>query len=271
MTSVRTVVNTTYVKFNKMYEPYPRVNTSSETKTSHRDVDTSNGPDIQQPKIGWKTFPVCKKLGTVDRKPMGLASSVKVQIRACSNTLAGETSAQNTVLHQRADKDLDGDQGAVGQRGNKGGNTLCRKLCFSNLSSGKERRGAETGNKSEVPEFLCENRTFQDGRSTHISPPHPAKRLDDKNGLEGCILSSSNPPGEPTPPPVSMGRQNLSITVSPISTDISPQGLLKGDEACGGNPQAYGNSSSDIPRRPLDTALGEGRADTVHSFNFTTV
>ena len=102
---------------------------------------------------------------------MGLASSVRVQIRACSNTLAGETSAQNTVLHRGADKDLDGDQGAVGQRGNNGGNTLCKKLCFSNLS----KEGAETGNKSEVPEFLCEDRTFQDGRSTHIAPPHPAK------------------------------------------------------------------------------------------------
>ena len=106
---------------------------------------------------------------------MGLAGSVRVLVRACSNTLAGKASAQNTVLHRGADKDLDGDQGAVGQRGNKGGNTLCRKLCFSNLSSVKERGGAETGNKSEVPEFLCGDRTFQDGRSTYIAPRHPAK------------------------------------------------------------------------------------------------
>ena len=30
---------------------------------------------------------------------IGLASSVRVQIRACSNTLAGKVSTQNTVLH----------------------------------------------------------------------------------------------------------------------------------------------------------------------------
>ena len=49
---------------------------------------------------------------------MGLASSVRVQgvrvqIRACSNTLAGKASARNTVLHQWAGKDLNGDQRAV--------------------------------------------------------------------------------------------------------------------------------------------------------------
>ena len=32
-----------------------------------------------------------------------------------------------------------------------------------------------------------------------------------------------------------MGRQNLSIPVSPIWTDFSPLGLLEGDKACGGH------------------------------------
>ena len=192
---------------------------------------------------------------------MDLASSVRVQIRACSNTLVGETSAQNTVLHRGADKDLDGDQGAVGQRGNKGGNTLCRKLCFSNLSGGKERRGAETGNKSEVPKFLCEDRTFQDGRSTHTAP---AKQLDGKMDLKDAYLQV----------PIHQESQHLlqfqwedkiyQFQCLPFGL-TSAQGLLEGDEACGGNPQAYGNSSSDIPRRPLDTASGEGRVDTVVS------
>ena len=47
----RIIVSTTCVKFNKMYQPYPRVNTGSEVKTSHRDVDRSNGPAINSPKL----------------------------------------------------------------------------------------------------------------------------------------------------------------------------------------------------------------------------
>ena len=62
MTSFRTIFNTTFVKFNKMCQPYSRVNTGSETKTSHRDVDKCNESDNQQSKTGWKTFPVCQKL-----------------------------------------------------------------------------------------------------------------------------------------------------------------------------------------------------------------
>jgi len=90
----------------KCVNPTPEL-TGSESKTSHRDVDRSNGPDNQQPKIGWKTVPVCKKLGAVNRRSMGLASSVRVQVRACSNTLAGKATGRNTVLHRGAGKDFD--------------------------------------------------------------------------------------------------------------------------------------------------------------------
>jgi len=57
------------------------------------------------------------------------------------------------------------------------------------------------------------------------------------------------PQREPTPPPVSMGRQTSPISVSPIWTDFSPPppnpGLLEGNETCGRNPRAYGSSFGD--------------------------
>ena len=271
MTSFRTIVNTTCVKFNKICQPYPRVNTGSELKTSHRGVDKSNGLHSQQPKIGWKTGPVFKQLGAVNRRPMGLTGSVRVHARAFPEALAEKASSRNTVFHRGAKEDLRGDQGVVSKRGHKGNNSHCRQLCLSNLSGGKEGRGAETGDKPEGSEFFCEDRAFQDGRSTHTASPHPEKRLDGKNGFEGCIPSDSNPPREPTPPPVSMGRQTLSIPVSPFRADLSPPSFLEGDETCGGNSQTYGNSSGDIPGRSFNTTSGEGGADSAHSFNFSTV
>jgi len=41
MINFRKIINTTCVKFNKMCQPYPRMKTGSETKTSHRDLDKS--------------------------------------------------------------------------------------------------------------------------------------------------------------------------------------------------------------------------------------
>jgi len=76
---------------------------------------------------------------------MGVASSVRVQVGASSITLAATASTRNTMLHRGADKDLKGDQGAVGQRGNKGGNTFSRKLCFSILLVKKKERGDRNG------------------------------------------------------------------------------------------------------------------------------
>ena len=61
MTRYRTIVNTMYVKFNKICEPYPRVSTNTDTKAPLRGVDRPDGLDNQQSKIGWKAGPV---LGT---------------------------------------------------------------------------------------------------------------------------------------------------------------------------------------------------------------
>ena len=55
------------------------------------------------------------------------------------------------------------------------------------------------------------------------------------------------------------------------SHPIYARTLLEGNEDRGGNPQAYGNLISDIPRRSLNTDSREGRADSACSFNFPTV
>ena len=106
MTSHRTIVNTTCVKFNKICQPYPRVNTGTDTKASLRGVDKSDGPNNQKFKTGWKTVPVLTQLGTVNRRPMGLTSSFGVPVRILSDALADKANARNKVLHRGADEDL---------------------------------------------------------------------------------------------------------------------------------------------------------------------
>jgi len=96
--------------------------------------------------------------------------------------------------------------------------------------------------------------------SPHILPlPHPVKRMDDKMDLKNAHIQIPN----------HQESQNLlQLQWELITSSVSHLGLLKGDEACDGNPQIYGNPSRNIPRQSLDTASGEGRADLAHSFNF---
>ena len=225
----------------------------------------------QLSRIGWKACPVHTQLGTANRRPMGLTDCVRVPIRVSTEALADKANARNKVLRRGAGKDPRRDQGAAVQGCYKGDNTPCRKFCVTNLSGGEEGGGTETSNKSEISELLCEDRTFQNGRSTHSATSHPSQRLDDKNGFEGCIPSNPNSPRQSTPPSVSMGRQGVPVSMSPIWTDFSTAGVLQSDETCGGHPQAHGHSSGDIPRRHFNSTSDKGRADTAHPFDLQIV
>ena len=177
---------------------------------------------------------------------MGHTISVRVSARFISDTLANKANATNKVLCRGANEDLDGDQGITVQGCNKGDDPIPKKFCATNLFGGEEGRGAETSNKSEIPQFLCEDRTLQNGRAPHFAKPHPSEQLDDKNGSEGYISSDPNSPREPTLPSVSMGGQNLSISMSPIWSHLSTSGVFKNDEAHSRDPQTYGSASGDL-------------------------
>ena len=163
MASIRTVFNTTCVKFNKMCEPYPRVNTGSETKTSHRDVDRSNGPDNQQPKIGWKTFPVWEQL-TEDWWVLQAVSGYQLELAQTPWQAKPAPKIQCSIEEQtKISMEI---KELLDKRGNKGGITLCRKLCFSNLFCGKGR-----GEQRPVINLKCLNsfvKTKMEG--LHILP-----------------------------------------------------------------------------------------------------
>ena len=180
---------------------------------------------------------------------MGLASHIRVSTRVNPNALAGKTFATDKLLNRGAGDDLTGDQGTTGQGCNSGDYTVPRELCITNLSGGKKGRGKEASDKPEEPQYLCASGSLQNGGSAHPSRPHPSSGLDDKNGLEGCLPSGTNPPGVPTSSPVSMERESVSISMPSVRADISATGFLKGDETCSGDPKTYGHSADYLPGR----------------------
>ena len=98
----------------------------------------------------------------------------------------------------------------------------------------KKGRGTEASDKPEEPQYLCTSGPLQNGGSSHPSRPHPSSGLDDKNGLEGCLPSGTNPPAAPTPP-ASMELESLSVSMRSIQADISTTGFFKGHETCSGD------------------------------------
>ena len=131
----------------------------------------------------------------------------------------------------------------------------------------KKGRGTEASDKPEEPQYLCASGSLQNGGSAHPSRPHPSSGLDDKNGLEGCLPSGTNPPGVPTSSPVSMERESVSIPMPSVRADISATGFLKGDETCSGDPKTYGHSADYLPGRYSYITPGKGGTYSDRSTN----
>ena len=75
----------------------------------------------------------------------------------------------------------------------------------------KKEGGTEAGNKPEEPQYLHTSKPLPNGGSVYPSRSHPSSGLDDKNGLEGCLPSGTNPPGISTPSPVSVEWEFISF------------------------------------------------------------
>ena len=193
----RSCVYTSCIKFNKVCQPYPQINTGGCTKGSLRGVDKPDGLDYKQS----QTCSVHKQLAEDNTRLMGLASHIRVSPRVDSGTLAVKANAKDDVLIGGAGKDLRRYQRALVQGCNCGSNNF---LCITNLSSGKEGGGSKTCNKSKILEQLCEDRALQNGGVAHPPRLHPTRRLDDKIRFERCLPLGNNPPGMPSPPSVPM-------------------------------------------------------------------
>ena len=139
----RSCVYTSCVKFNKVCQPYPQINTGGCTKGSLGGVDKPDGLDYKQSQAGWKTCSIHKQLAEDNTRPMGLASHIRVSPRVDFSTLAAKAYARDNVLIGGAGKDLRRDQIALMQGCNCGVNSFQGELCITNLSSEKEGGGVK--------------------------------------------------------------------------------------------------------------------------------
>ena len=104
----RTFINTSCIKFNKLCESYPRINTGVHTNTPPGGVDRSDGLVHQQHQTGWKAGPVCEQLGTDHTRQMGLAGHIRARNRVNPDPMAGKAHARDKMLYGGAGENLTG-------------------------------------------------------------------------------------------------------------------------------------------------------------------
>ena len=74
----RTFINSSCIRYHKLCQSYPQINTGEYTKTSLGRIDRPDGLVHQQHQTGWKASSVFEQLATDHTRPMGLAGHIRV-------------------------------------------------------------------------------------------------------------------------------------------------------------------------------------------------
>ena len=129
------------IKYNKLRQSYPQINTDRHTKTPFGSVDRPDGLVHQQHQTGWEAGPVFEQLGTDHTRPMGLAGHIRVPNRAKPDPMASKPHARDKMLPGGAREYLTGDSRTYGQGCYSGDNTVQKQFCVPNLSVEKKEGG----------------------------------------------------------------------------------------------------------------------------------
>ena len=100
--------------------------------------------------------------------------------------------------------------------------------------------------ESEGPEHVHNTRTFQDGRHTISEGSPEQRRLHVQTRYERRVSVSSHQRRSSKVPPISMGRNNISIQGPTIRISNSTSGVHKALEACFGSPSSQRTETGGI-------------------------
>jgi len=110
--------------------------------------------------------------------------------------------------------------------------TLSRELSVPDISGG-EGWGLEASDQFEGPHSVCEARALQDGGPPSTSRSSSTRRLDGKDGPEGCIPPGPNSSKPPDTSNLPLGIEVLQIHLPTLRLEICTEGIHKAVETSG--------------------------------------
>ena len=164
----------------------------------------------------------CLQLGQVNQGPLGPVHNKRLQDGIPQHALPiSSIQATHPKIQQRPTSQKLEDKGAVAEEGTPG--QFCVNLVFST----QNRWRSETGHQLQMPELLCGVPTLQDGRDSHVQEPRETRRLASESGSEGCLFLSPDPSGPLEIPLFHSRRENVSVHMPPVRSDLSTMGLYQ--------------------------------------------
>ena len=144
------------------------------TDTSHTGSHQHHEPVNRVPKVGWASSILPTKLVGANSRSMGTPNSGWLPTGAYISSLSNQGATANTMLSRGQNPDIHRSVRASSQRSDCGDTTHATEFCVPDIPGGKKGWGAETGNKSERSQSVCEDRALKDGGSSSAPRPFAA-------------------------------------------------------------------------------------------------
>ena len=210
-----------FTKSIKCKKPYVVEGTNNGSVTTRGDI-TFGGREIGN---------VHRHLEGVNKRPLGLASSQRVQDSLCVSTQTKHTANTTSISFGAGSSNKRRGQAATGEGSGDSGTRQSRWLLFKPLLSTQEEWPNETSDQPETVERVGVHRTLQDGGNPNPEGHSAIRRLVCESRSERRLLHNPNRLQPPAVPEVHAGRGELSVHMPPLWPVLCPPYIHQGTEA----------------------------------------
>lgn len=181
--------------------------------------------------------------------------------RLCVGATPTVSSNPPTLFPRTNHSDPRGGDKTPPETSNSAGGSACGdRVPVQHVSSPQEGWRAETSNKSQSSQSVCQHRAFQNGGYSHCERSPETRGLASQSRLERCVLCHPHTPDPQKVPQVSSPRETVPLHLPTVRSVISPMGIHQNAETSLSRPSRDGLAPSGLHRRHSDPGgvQGEG-------------
>ena len=206
-----------FTKPIKYQKPYIVEGTNNGSITTRGDI-TFGGREVGN---------VHRHLEGINKRPLGLASSQRVQDTLCVPTQPRHTANSTSIPSRASSSNKRGAQAATGEGSGGSGTRQPGWLLFKPLLSTQEEWPNETSDQPETVERVGVHRTLQNGGNPSPEGHSTIRRLACESRSERCLLHNPNRLQSPAVPEVNAGRGELSVHSLSFGLSCAPHTFTK--------------------------------------------
>ena len=201
-----------FEKSSKCTKPYVVESTSNGSITTRGDITFG----------GWEVGNVYRHLEGVNKRPLGLTSSQRVQNTLCLLTQPKRTANSASISPRAGSSSKGGAQDATGEGSSSSSARQPRRFLFKPFPGIQKERPNEASNQPETVKRMGVHGTFQNGGNPNPEGPSIIRGLVCESGSERCLLHNPDRLWPPTVPEVYAGGGEVSVHMPPFRPVLCP-------------------------------------------------